>query len=140
MLAHLGAGLTRHCSTHDEHCDILAYCEKSSMAISMPVRWHEDNKAGCRYTEALDTLPPADGRHRLLANRSLAYLRANRIEDALGDAQAAAEAAPKWDKAHWRSVADKPCYGFAIAFCAMTGVIQTPSADSLHRRKNKMRI
>ncbi len=41
-----------------------------------------------RYTEALSILPPGDGKHRLLANRSLAYLRGKRIEDALADAQA----------------------------------------------------
>lgn len=41
--------------------------------------------------------------HRILANRSLAYLRAQRYEEALADGLAAVQAAPKWDKAHWRA-------------------------------------
>ncbi len=47
-----------------------------------------------RYTEALSALPTVDGRHRLLANRSLAYLRGKRAEDALADAQAGAITRP----------------------------------------------
>lgn len=62
----------------------------------------------CSYTQALELLAhsrAADGgagRHRLLANRSLAYGRAGRWSDALSDATAATEEAPKWDKGYWR--------------------------------------
>jgi len=41
--------------------------------------------------------------HRILANRSLAYLRAKCLDEALADGLAAAAAAPMWDKAHWRA-------------------------------------
>lgn len=41
--------------------------------------------------------------HRILANRSLAYLRSRRYEEALADGLAAVNAAPNWDKAHWRA-------------------------------------
>ena len=63
---------------------------------------HGVNTMRCSYTEALDAGADKSVRHRLLANRSLAYWRAGRFADALADADAAAVAAPGWDKGYWR--------------------------------------
>ena len=49
-------------------------------------------------------VPPSDRAQlrALLSNRSRALLGAGRAAEALGDARAAAEAAPGWAKARWR--------------------------------------
>lgn len=55
-----------------------------------------------RYSEAIDLMPGKDGLPALHSNRSLAYMKALRYEDALQDADAAARLSPGWYKAHWR--------------------------------------
>ncbi|KAL4859604.1 Serine/threonine-protein phosphatase T [Chlorella vulgaris] len=55
-----------------------------------------------RYSEAIDLMPGKDSLPALHSNRSLAYMKALRYEDALQDADAAARLSPGWYKAHWR--------------------------------------
>ncbi len=59
-----------------------------------------------RYSEAIGLARgKAEGIHKILSNRSLAYFRAQRYSDALRDADAAVALAPHWDKAHFRRAA-----------------------------------
>lgn len=84
----------------------------------------------CSYTEALSlpvwagscTVVHGGGRHRVLANRSLAYSHAGRWLDALSDAEAAVAAAPSWDKGHWRRGA------------ALSALKRTPAAVEAYHR------
>ncbi len=55
-----------------------------------------------RYSEAIQTAVSEQDLHKLYSNRSLAYARAQRYEDALHDAQKAIELAPSWAKGYWR--------------------------------------
>lgn len=60
-------------------------------------------EAYVRYTEALALLPlDKDTMSRLFSNRSLAYTKAGRYNDALADADEAVRLRPHWSKAYWR--------------------------------------
>ncbi|KAK3267411.1 hypothetical protein CYMTET_24025 [Cymbomonas tetramitiformis] len=55
-----------------------------------------------KYTESLETGPDDCDKHKVFANRSLAYCKAAKYEDALKDADHAVHLSPKWIKGHWR--------------------------------------
>ena len=43
-----------------------------------------------------------EARHKVYSNRSLAYAKAGRFQEALLDAQAVVNLSPSWAKGHWR--------------------------------------
>jgi len=59
-------------------------------------------EAYTKYTECLEIKPDEFGNDKIYANRSLAYSKALRYEEALKDADKAIECNSMWAKAHWR--------------------------------------
>ena len=55
-----------------------------------------------RYTESIQTGESNQGLYKIYGNRSLAYSRAQRYDEALYDAQKTIELAPSWPKGYWR--------------------------------------
>lgn len=57
-----------------------------------------------RYSEAIEISPDTQGPSvaSLYSNRSLAFYKAHRYEDALKDADKAVQIAPSWSKGYWR--------------------------------------
>ena len=56
-----------------------------------------------RYSDALDLGDGSNiGLHKLYGNRSLAYNKAQRYQEAIADAERCIELAPQWAKGYWR--------------------------------------
>lgn len=59
-------------------------------------------EAWTKYTECLELSVEREGRDKLLSNRSMAYCKARRFEEALRDAEDCTGMAPRWEKGWWR--------------------------------------
>lgn len=58
--------------------------------------------AWTKYTECLELSAGREGRDKLLSNRSMAYCKARRFDEALRDAEECARIVPRWEKGWWR--------------------------------------
>jgi tetratricopeptide (TPR) repeat protein len=59
-------------------------------------------KAAVLYTKALEETVQAKDRAALYSNRSLAFLKVNKVSKAIEDAKQCISLAPEWDKAYFR--------------------------------------
>lgn len=59
-------------------------------------------KAAVLYTKALEETAGAEDRAALYSNRSLAFLKVNKVKKAIEDAKQSISLAPSWDKAYFR--------------------------------------
>ena len=104
-------------------------------------------KAAVLYTKALEETVQAEDRAALYSNRSLAFLKVNKVSKAIEDAKQCISLAPEWDKAYFRLGAALEARGDiqeavnAYEKCACLSVAaKDSSGQDAGRAKEKVRL